>query len=95
MSDNPTETTPAISDREAMDSIVATVLTPAQQEAIDFYRALNVPGSWFIGQQGDDGRVEVICLGEGFVWSFIVSADGRDVSSQEASLGEFSTGIDV
>lgn len=78
-----------------MEPLVARVLTPEQQKAIDFFRAFNVPAQWFIGAQDEDGRVEVLALGADFAWSFIVSADGQDISSSEATLGEWSTGIEV
>jgi hypothetical protein len=75
--------------------LVAATLTPPQQDAVRFYQALNVPASWFIGTTTDDfGRVEVLALGAGFVWTFLIDTDGLAQAS-EATVGEFSTGIDV
>lgn len=77
-----------------MNPLIAAVLTPAQQETVDFYRALNVPAQWFIGETRESGEVEVVALGEDFAWSFLIAADG-DAASSEATLTEFSTGINV
>jgi hypothetical protein len=79
--------------------LVAAVLTPPQQEAVDFFRALNVPASWFIGVPGPAGEVEVLALGEdgdnaSFVWSITITAEGEP-SSMEATVSTFSTGINV
>lgn len=73
--------------------VVAAVLTEAQQAAVDHYRALNVPASWFVGVPDQAGSVEVLAMGDTFVWSFRIDPQG-EVSSSEAPLGEFSTGID-
>jgi len=70
-------------------------LTPAQLEVIDFYKGYNVPATWFIGTPEPDGSVEVIALGDGFIWSLSIDADGADGSTSEATVGDFSTGIEV
>lgn len=75
-------------------SLIAAILTPEQQQALEFYRALNVPAQWFIGEQDVQGSVEVIAVGENFVWSFLLSGLG-ECHSSEARLGDFTTGIDV
>lgn len=76
--------------------LVAAVLTSAQQETVEHFRAPNVPASWFVGEPAADGRAEVVALGDGFVWSFIIDPDG-EFSSQECKLDPegFSTGIEV
>lgn len=85
--------------------LIAAVLSPAQQAAVDYFRALNVPASWFIGEPGDDGSVEVLALGkpgsmalddpeQTFVWSIRIEADG-EVHTSEASVMGFMSGIDV
>lgn len=68
-------------------------LTTVQREALDHYAAYNVPGQWFVGAQGPEGR-ELLFLGDGFAWSIIVDNDG-DVSTQEATVGPFQTGVEV
>ena len=63
--------------------LIAAVLSPAQQTALDYFRALNVPASWFIGEPGEDGSVEVLARGkpgsiamddpgQTFVWTILV-----------------------
>jgi hypothetical protein len=81
----------------SLNSILGCTPTPAQQEAIDFHLALNVPASWFARSYPSHDHpgemaIEVIALGDDFVWSFHIEPDG-DASSAEATLGEFSTGI--
>lgn len=81
-----------------MEPLVAAVLSPAQQETVEFFRALNVPASWFIGELDTDGDVEVIAIGkdEGgtFVWSIRIDEAGAP-HQMEAKVTEFSDGIDV
>jgi hypothetical protein len=72
--------------------LTAATLTPAQQGAVDHYRALNVPASWFVGEAKNDGSVEVLALGDDFAWSIWIEADG-DTSTSEAEVGDFSIGI--
>lgn len=79
--------------------LVAAVLNDAQQEALAFYQAYNVPATYFVGVPNVDGSAEVIAIGtdspaETFIWSFRIGADG-DISAAEAKVGEFSTGIDI
>jgi hypothetical protein len=71
-------------------------LTPAQLETVAYYRALNVPANWFVGEPAPNGAVECIAIGEDFLWSLIIEANGECASS-EAKIGEdgWSTGIDV
>lgn len=71
---------------------VAGVLTSEQNAAITYFRALNVQASWFVGEPHADGTIEVIALGDTFVWAFRIAPDGQ-FSSSEAEVGEFSTGI--
>ncbi len=80
-------------------ALIAAVLTEAQQETVDFFQALNVPASWFVGTPQPDGSVEVVALGDddgesSFVWSISISAEGEP-SPKEATVTTFSTGIDV
>jgi hypothetical protein len=78
-----------------MSSILDT-LNPKQREVIEHYKAL-VPFdniSWFIGEKGVGGEVEVLGLGLTFVWSFVLSDDGS-VATSEASISQFSTGIEA
>lgn len=77
----------------AGDQLVAAVLTPEQQSAVHFYRTLNVPASWFVGVPDETGRVEVLALGNHFIWSLRIDADG-DTHSSEAKVTDFDTGID-
>lgn len=84
------------SPRQSERDVVAAVLTPGQQEAVNFYRALNVEGQWFVGVPDAAGGVEVIFIGDRFVWSLILNADGTDISASESVLyGGFLPGIDV
>ncbi len=76
------------------NGLVAAVLTPAQQEVVDFWQAPNVPTQWFIGVPDKNGRVEVLALGEGFIWSIRIDLDGSEDHSQ-ATVGDFETGIDI
>jgi hypothetical protein len=76
------------------DYDVKTALTSAQVRTIDFYKAFNVPSTWFIGTPDPDGRVEVIALGQDFIWSLRIDPDGTSDTS-EATVGEFSTGLDI
>ena len=69
-------------------------MTPEQIAAVDYYKALNVPASWFTGTPDTGGHIEVIALGEDFIWSLRIDANGTCHTS-EATVGEFSTGIDV
>jgi hypothetical protein len=77
----------------ANDHLVAGVLMPAQQDAVWHYRALNVGASWFIGVPDVTGHVEVLALGDNFVWSLRIDADG-DTHTSEAKVSDFETGID-
>ena len=69
-------------------------LNPTQREAVDFYKGFNVPATWCYSEPDRDGGVTVVALGEGFVWSLQIDADGTEYTS-EATVGEFSTGIEV
>lgn len=82
------------------------ILDEQEREAIEHYRAYNVPASWFVGSRHPYGAPntnatarEVIALGDDFCWSFLLIRDhitGRlDVASSEAQLSEFSTGIEA
>jgi len=77
-----------------MTQPIAVHLTPEQIEAVDFYKAYNVPAMWYYSEPDDEGGVGVVAIGEDFVWSLSIAADGAtDIS--EASLGDFDTGIEV
>jgi hypothetical protein len=88
--------------RRFQGGVVAHVLTPEQQETVRFFRALNVPAAWFVGEPDEAGTVEVVALSdvprpaaeqtEGFIWVFRIERDGTH-SANEAVLGEFHTGI--
>lgn len=69
-------------------------LTKVQKQAIEFYNHYNVPVQWFVGHTKDDDSREFIAMGDGFVWSILVDADGTTHTS-EAEVGEFTTGITV
>jgi len=69
-------------------------LTPAQVNTIDFYKAYVVQASWFVGTHDAKGSVEVLALGEGFIWSILIDHKGN-AHTTEATVGEFSTGIEV
>lgn len=85
--------------------MITRTLTDAQTKVVEHYQGYNVPVQWFIGHTYDDGRTEVIALGQfaphdedprQFVWSLLISADGTDVSTSEAVIPDgFSTGITV
>lgn len=79
-----------------MENLIAAVLTPKQQETVAYFRALNVPADWFVGEPKDNGAVEIVALGQTFVWNFTIEANG-EYSSQECDLDPegFSTGITV
>ena len=68
-------------------------LNAQQLETVNHYKGFNVPATWFVGEP-DEGCVEVIALGKDFIWSLILEADGT-ASTSEATVGEFSTGIEV
>ena len=74
----------------------AAILTPQQQETVEHFKSYNVPAQWFVGVRNPNGSVEVLALGDGFVWSFDIEADGTH-SAQEAQLSEdgFSTGVSI
>lgn len=68
-------------------------LNRAQREVIEFYNGSGVPVQWFEGFEHDDGTIEVIALGDHFIWSFLIAEDGTYHSS-EATVGDFSTGVE-
>ena len=71
------------------------MLTSPQQETINFYKAYNVPATWFEGEPDPStGRVEVIALGKDFIWSLRIAPDGK-ADTSEATVGEFNTGLDI
>jgi hypothetical protein len=75
--------------------MISQSLTPAQQITVDFYKAYNVPASWFVGVIDPiTGGVEVIALGEDFIWSLRINPDGT-ADTSEATVGEFDTGLDI
>lgn len=71
-------------------------LTGKQQEVIDAFKVYNVPAEWFIGEPDANGKVSVIAVGETFVWSFTIEANGEYASS-EANFDEdgWKTGIEI
>jgi hypothetical protein len=69
-------------------------MTPEQAETVNFYKAYNVPATWFIGPPDTEGRIEVIALGQDFIWSLLIDAGGL-ANTSEATVGPFSTGIEV
>lgn len=79
--------------------LIAGVLNDAQLDALNFYRALNVPAMYYVGVSAPNGTIEVIAIGADapeatFVWSLLIEIDGT-ISANEAELSEFRTGIDV
>lgn len=87
-------------DLDSAKPLVAAVLTEHQQETVDFFRALNVPASWFVGTPMPNGAVEVIAIGDdrddtgSFVWAIVIEPEG-DHSQMEATVSPFMTGISV
>jgi len=73
---------------------IAVHLTPRQIAEVDFYKAFNVPAMWYYSEPDDEGGVGVVAIGEDFVWSLSIDADGTCATS-EALLGDFETGIEV
>ena len=76
---------------------MADQLNAAQREALAAYKAYNVPGDWFIAEKpGVGGETEVVFLARSgdTIWSLLIAEDG-DVSSSEATLTDFRTGIEV
>lgn len=84
-------------------SFTVPALTQPQQDAITFWQAYNVPGTWFVSQPGNDGRVEVLRLHHGddglSMWSIVVEPDGETYTSEYGPDDEgdpvWSTGIEV
>jgi hypothetical protein len=74
--------------------MISQSLTPAQQDTIDSYKAYNVEASWFVGVRAPDGCVEVLALGEGFIWSIRLDPEGA-ADTSEATVGEFNTGLEI
>ena len=74
--------------------ITMNLLNPAQLQTVNYYKALNVPATWFVGEPSRCGVVEVIALGGDFIWALTIGADGI-ASTSEAYVGEFTTGIEV
>jgi hypothetical protein len=73
---------------------IAVHLSTEQIKAVDFYKAFNVPAMWYYSEPDSEGGVGVVAIGEDFVWSLSIAADGvTDIS--EAPLGDFDTGIEV
>jgi hypothetical protein len=56
------------------------------QAQIDYWNTYSVPVCWFVNAD----RTEAIAIGDGFAWS--ATADG---ATSEATLGEWSTGIEL
>lgn len=75
-------------------STIMSALTAEQQAAVETYKAYNVPATWFFAEPAEDGTVEVLALGDGFVWSFTIAPDG-ECHTSEAEVGDFSFGIEV
>lgn len=69
-------------------------LTDYQIDAINHCNSYGVPVSWFVGSENDDGSREFIALGDGFAWSLLVEEDGT-VHTSEATVGKFSTGLNI
>lgn len=69
-------------------------MTPKQIETVGFYKAYNVAAQWFTGTPDAEGRIEVIALGYDFIWSLRIDLDGT-ADTSEATVGPFSTGIEV
>lgn len=75
---------------------MTATLNAAQREVVTFYNGYGVPVTWFVGPERDDDSVEVIGLGENFVWSLLIQQDGEYASSECALDPEgFSTGIEI
>lgn len=76
-------------------AVQPATLTAKQQETVDFWQGYNVPAQWFVGElRPETGEVEVIALGDGFCWAFLIEPNGEFASS-EAKLGEFETGVEI
>lgn len=72
------------------------MLTDAQREVVEHYKALNTTNRWFTGEVQADGSVEVLALGPAgdWLWSFVIQPDGT-YSSEEANVSDWPTGIEV
>lgn len=60
------------------------------QQEIEFWNGYGVEVEWF----ANAGRTEAIGIGEGFAWSILIDRDGV-AHTNEAALGEWSTGIEI
>lgn len=71
-------------------------LTPWELEQVRFFQGYGVPTSWFVGVRDDTG-VEVVALGDGFIWSIALFESEDRVSTSEAHTTPegWSTGIEV
>ena len=70
-------------------------LTEWEREQVDHFKAYNVPASWFVGKRSDKGLIEVIALGDGFAWSFLLDPVTEEVHTSEAKVSDFSTGLEI
>ena len=68
-------------------------LNVEQQATLDHY-AIADDCSIFEGVHWPNGEVEVIVLGEGWIWSIIVDSAGNSRTS-EATVSDFDTGLTV
>ena len=75
-------------------SVTQTHLTAQQLATVEHYQAFGVHAQWFYGEPNEAGKIEVIALGLDFIWSLWIDADGT-CGASEATVGEFSTGIEV
>lgn len=62
----------------------------ALQQEIDHWSGLGVEVDWFVNAD----RTEAIGIGDGFAWGIDLDDKGR-ASTQETTLGNWTTGIEV
>ena len=74
--------------------VTAASLTDEQWATVEHYKAFGVPAAWLYGEPNEAGKIEVVALGIDFIWSLWIDADGK-CGASEATVSEFSTGIEV
>ncbi|MFG3710939.1 hypothetical protein [Micromonospora sp. NPDC047730] len=60
-------------------------LNAAQERTLEHYEALGSVQTWYAGRVRDDDSVEVVGLGEDFIWALVIEHDG-EVATYEAHI---------
>jgi len=60
-------------------------------EAINFWNGYNVPVEWHVNHDG----TRAIGMGQGFIWSIEVDADGTVATHEATFAGEWHTGFEI